>query len=228
MTAPEEKSRMQRSQSGRLQPRLFRLAAPVASALLMPCAPALAADNPAEVLELPTIDVVGTTPIPGIGTPLKDVPANVQIYTSKDLSKQRQTSVTDYLEQNPTSVTINSAQGNPFQPDITFRGFTASPLLGTPQGLAVFQDGVRINEPFGDVVNWDLVPQSAIASIQLIPGSSPAYGPNMLGGALAVYTKSGSQFPGGALGAQGGSFARRAVELEQGGSRGAWDYFFTG
>jgi iron complex outermembrane recepter protein len=228
MTAPEEKSRMQRSQSGRLQPRLFRLAAPVASALLMPCAPALAADNPAEVLELPTIEVVGTTPIPGIGTPLKDVPANVQIYTSKDLSKQRQTSVTDYLEQNPTSVTINSAQGNPFQPDITFRGFTASPLLGTPQGLSVFQDGVRVNEPFGDVVNWDLIPQSAISSIQLIPGSNPTFGLNTLGGAIAIYTKSGSQYPGGAVEVSGGSFGRQTTQFEYGGKNGKFDYFLTG
>jgi hypothetical protein len=160
---------MQRLKSFRLQPRLSCLAASVASALLLPCVPAMAADNPAEVLELPTIEVVGTTPMPGIGTPLKDVPANVQIHTSKDLAKQRQTNVTDYLEQNPTSVTINSGQGNPFQPDINFRGFTASPLLGTPQGISVFQDGVRVNEPFGDVVNWDLIPQSAISSIQLIP-----------------------------------------------------------
>ena len=56
----------------------------------------------------------------------------------------------------------------------------------------MFQDGVRINEPFGDVVNWDLLPQSAIAGIQVIPGSNPLFGLNTLGGALAIYTKSGS------------------------------------
>ena len=72
------------------------------------------------------------------------------------------------------------------RPDL--RGFTASPLLGTPQGLSVFQDGVRINEPFGDVVNWDLLPQSAIASMQLIPGSFPAFGLNTLGSPLAPHT----------------------------------------
>ena len=137
---------------------------------------------------------------------MRDVPANVQIYTSKELGQQRQASIGEYLEQNPTSVTINSSQGNPHQADINFRGFTASPLVGTPQGLSVFQDGVRINEPFGDVVNWDLLPQSAIASIQLIPGSNPAFGLNTLGGALSVYTKSGGSYPGGSLEAYGGSF----------------------
>jgi iron complex outermembrane recepter protein len=185
-------------------------------------------ENPAEALELPTVEIVGTTPLPGMGTPTRDVPANVQIYTSKDLASQRQTSVTDYLEQNPTGIATNAAQGNPFQPDINFRGFSASPLLGTPQGVSIFQDGVRVNEPFGDVVNWDLIPQSAIASIQLIPGSNPAFGLNTLGGAVAVYTKSGAQYPGGGLEVSGGSFGRRNAELEWGGSHGSLDYFLTG
>ena len=187
-----------------------------------------AAENPAEVFELPKVEVIGTTPLPGLGTPIRDVPANVQVHTSKDMARQRQGNPGEYLEQNSTSVTINSSQGNPFQPDINYRGFSASPLLGTPQGLSVFQDGVRINEPFGDVVNWDLVPQSAISSIQLIPGSIPAFGLNTLGGALAVYTKSGTQYPGGAIEASHGSFGRKTLEFEQGGKGGDWDYFLTG
>jgi outer membrane receptor protein involved in Fe transport len=184
--------------------------------------------NPAEALEMPTVEIIGTTPLPGLGTPTQDVPSNVQIYTSKDLSRQGQTNVTEFLEQNPTSITANAAQGNPFQPNISFRGFTASPLLGTPQGVSVFQDGARVNEPFGDVVNWDLIPQSAIASIQLIPGSNPAFGLNTLGGALAIYTKSGAQYPGGDLEVSGGSFGRKTAQLEWGGIMGPMDYFVTG
>ena len=187
-----------------------------------------AADNPAEALELPRIDVIGTTPLPGLGTPLKDVPANVQVYTSQEMGKQRQGNLAEFLEHNPTSVTVNAAQGNPYQTDISFRGFTASPLVGVPQGLSVFQDGVRINEPFGDVVNWDLLPQSAIASIQLIPGSNPLFGLNTLGGALSIYTKSGSLYPGGAVELSGGSFGRRTLQVEHGGESGAWDWFLTG
>lgn len=189
--------------------------------------PAMAA-NPAEVLETPTVEVVGTTPLPGLGIPVRDVPANVQIFTSKEIGQQRQTNVGDYLEQNPTGVTINSAQGNPFQADVNYRGFSASPVLGTPQGLSVFQDGVRINEPFGDVVNWDLMPQSAISSIQLIPGSNPAFGLNTLGGALAIYTKSGSDYPGGAIETYAGSFGRKGIEFEYGGKKDILDYFLTG
>ncbi|MFI4953646.1 MAG: TonB-dependent receptor plug domain-containing protein, partial [Burkholderiales bacterium] len=141
-------------------------------------APIAAADepNPAEVFELPTVEVVGTTPLPGLGTALKDVPANVQSFGRADLRRQRPLDLTDFLDRNANSVGVSAAQGNPYQQDLNFRGFTASPLLGTPQGLSVFQDGVRINEAFGDVVNWDLLPASAISSLQLIPGSNPAFG----------------------------------------------------
>jgi len=184
--------------------------------------------NPAEALELPVVTVVGTTPLPGIGAPLEDVPANVQIYSSHDLARQHAGAMTDFLVQNAGSISANAAQGNPFQPDIAFRGFTASPLLGTPEGLSVFQDGVRVNEPFGDVVNWDLIPQSAISSIQLIPGSNPAFGLNTLGGALAICTKSGAEYPGATLEASAGSFGRRTAELEWGGVRGPVDAFVTG
>ncbi|MCX7163336.1 MAG: TonB-dependent receptor [Rhodocyclales bacterium] len=196
----------------------------IAGLLLQPARAA----NPAEILETPTVEIIGTSPLPGLGTPLRDVPANVQIFTSRELGQQRQTNVGDYLEQNPTGVTINSAQGNPFQSDVNYRGFSASPVLGTPQGISVFQDGVRINEPFGDVVNWDLIPQSAISSIQLIPGSNPAFGLNTLGGALALYTKSGSDYPGGAIETYAGSFGRKGVEFEFGGKKDSLDYFFTG
>ena len=202
------------------------LLAPVAIAAIH--AMCRAADNPAEDVELQRVEVIGTTPLPGLGTPLRDVPANVQVFGAKELKRQRQGNVSEFLEQNPTSVTVNAAQGNPYQTDISFRGFTASPLLGVPQGLSVFQDGVRINEPFGDVVNWDLLAQSAIASIQLIPGSNPVFGLNTLGGALSVYTKSGSENPGTAAELSGGSFGRKTVEFEHGGSSGDWDWFVTG
>ena len=210
----------------RARPAWWVLLAPVAMGALH--AACQAADNPAEDVELQRVDVIGTTPLPGLGTPLREVPANVQVFGQKDLKRQRQGNLSEFLEQNPTSVTVNAAQGNAYQADISFRGFTASPLIGVPQGLSVFQDGVRINEPFGDVVNWDLLPQSAISSIQLIPGSNPVFGLNTLGGALAVYTKSGSENPGTAVELSGGSFRRRTLTFEHGGAAGDWDWFVTG
>lgn len=183
---------------------------------------------PTEPLSLPSVQIIDTAPLPGLGTPLQDVPANVQVHSSQDIEAQRPTALVDYLEQNASGVTLNAAQGNPWQPDISFRGFTASPLLGLPQGLSVFQDGVRINEPFGDVVNWDLIPTSAIASLQLIPGSNPGFGLNTLGGALSIHTKSGLTHQGGSLQSYGGSFGRVATEFEQGGRGESWHYYLTG
>ncbi len=194
-------------------------------ALLAPAT--LWAQTRPEPLTLPTVEVVRTSILPGLGTALQDVPANVQLVHDEDLRRQPGANLADYLERNATSVSVNAAQGNPFQPDVSFRGFTASPLLGLPQGLSVFQDGVRVNEPFGDVVNWDLIPQSAIASMQLLPGSQPGFGLNTLGGALSVQTKSGLSHPGGSVQTQMGSFGRRTLEFEYGASDAEWNYFFT-
>lgn len=201
--------------------------APAAGAALLACCCALPSLAQPASAALPRVDVIVTTPLPGLGTPLRDVPANVQTYGGRELGLQRQGNVTEFLEQNPTSVNVNAAQGNPYQLDVSFRGFTASPLVGVPQGLSVFQDGVRVNEPFGDVVNWDLLPQSAIASLTLIPGSNPLFGLNTLGGALAIITKSGRDHAGGGVELSGGSFGRTTLQVEHGGGAGPWDYFVT-
>jgi iron complex outermembrane receptor protein len=193
------------------------------------CAPALVcAENRAEILETGTIEVVGTTPLPSVGVPLDQVPANIQAATGKSMNEQRSLNVSDFLDNNLGSVTINDTVANPYQPDVLYRGFTASPLLGTPQGLSVFFDGVRVNEPFGDIVNWDLMPSNAIANINLIPGSNPLFGLNTLGGALSVHTKSGAENSGVSTTLTGGSWGRRAFEFEAGGKKDQFDYFVAG
>ena len=198
-----------------------------ALSLCFPYRPAHAA-NPAAELEAPAVDVVGTTPLPGVGTPTSKVPANVQTATDRQIEALPSPALPDFLERSMGGFVSSTSQGNPFQPDVSFRGFAASPLIGTPQGLSVYVDGVRVNEPFGDVVNWDLIPKNAISSVTLIPGSNPVFGLNTLGGALAVITKSGSTYPGVAAQAYGGSFGRWAIEAEAGGRRGSADFFVAG
>jgi iron complex outermembrane recepter protein len=188
------------------------------------------AANKAEALETDKVEVVGTTPLPSIGTPISQVPSNVQTGSSKQIDQQQSLDLSDYLDNNLGSVNTSNTVANPYQADVSFRGFTASPLLGTPQGLSVYLDGVRVNEPFGDIVNWDLIPTNAIANINLIPGSNPLFGLNTLGGALAVHTKSGAEFPGYKATVYGGSWARRAFEFEAGGEskENNLDYFVAG
>lgn len=179
-------------------------------------------------LQTEAVEVVSTTPLPGVGLPIEQIPAGVQVAKGKDIQDQHGLSLADYMNQNMAGVNINEAQNNPYQPDVNFRGFTASPLLGTPQGLSVYQDGVRINEPFGDTVNWDLIPQNAISGIALMPGSNPLFGLNTLGGALSVTTKSGNLYPGGGIQAYTGSWGRRAAEGEYGGKLdNGVNYFFA-
>ena len=186
-----------------------------------------AAGNPAEQLETPSVEVIGVTPLPGFGVPAAEIPSNVQAVTGAEISRQRSINLPEFMNARLPGVNVNDNQSNPFQPDISYRGFSASPLLGTPQGLSVYQDGVRINEPFGDTVNWDLIPTSAISTINLVPGSVPLFGLNTLGGALSIRTRSGAQYPGTEAQVYGGSFGRRAVEARQGGAAGAYDYFVS-
>jgi len=183
-----------------------------------------------ETIETKKIEVISTTPLAGVGLPLEQIPASVQTIKAEQLEAQKSLSIADYINQNLTGVSVNDTQNNPYQPDVSFRGYAASPLLGTPQGLSIFVDGVRVNEPFGDVVNWDLIPTNSINSISLIPGSNPLFGLNTLGGALSVQTKSGRTNPGGAVEYYMGSWGRKAGSAEYGGvsKDGSVDYFISG
>ena len=186
-----------------------------------------AANNPAAVQELQQVIVIGNAPLQGFGLPLNQIPSNVQTATGSDLQREQSMDVTDYINNNFSGVSVSESASNPLQNDIYYHGFTASPLLGTPEGLSVYVDGVRVNESFGDTVNWDLIPESAINTVSLISGN-PVFGLNTLGGALSLQTKSGHDNPGTELEAYGGSFGRHAFEGETGGAFGAFDYFFTG
>jgi outer membrane receptor protein involved in Fe transport len=170
---------------------------------------------------LPAVEVIAPTPVPGLDVPRDRLPTNVHTLRNRELREEEAANFPDVLGLRLPGVTVNEIQGNPYQPDINFRGFTASPLLGTPQGLSVYQDGVRVNEPFGDTVNWDLIPQMAVDNVTLVPGSNPLFGLNTLGGALAIHTKSGDTHPGGAIEFSGGSFKRFVGQFEVGQRLGA-------
>ena len=173
-----------------------------------------------DAAELPTVTVVtvvGTLPIPSMSQPLSEIASAVQTANRTDLANSQALDLSSFMNQRLGGVYVNEVQGNPHQMDVNYRGFTASPLLGTPQGLSVYMDGVRMNQPFGDVVSWDLMPRSAIHNMTLMPGSNPLFGLNTLGGALAVQTKSGLTSPGTSVQTTVGSHQRRSVEVEHGG-----------
>ncbi|HEC74498.1 MAG TPA: TonB-dependent receptor [Methylophaga aminisulfidivorans] len=164
-------------------------------------------------------------PLPGLGLTKEEIPANVQSISAEEIKQAHSLSMTDLFNTKLQGVTVNDYQGNPFQMDIQYRGFTAGPQIGTPQGLSVFIDGIRVNEPFGDVVNWDMIPMNAIASVDLFPGSNPIFGLNTLGGSFALKTKDG--FNNTAMDAEvlAGSFGRKQLQMENGWNNGTIAFF---
>ena len=123
--------------------------------------------------------MIATTPVAGTGISLDKFAGNVQTLSHDALDTPSQ-DLAQRLSQSLGSMNINDTQGNAFSVDLNYRGFTASPALGTPQGLSVYLDGMRINEPLGDVVSWDLLPQFVVDMVTVIPGSNPVYGLNTL------------------------------------------------
>ncbi len=170
------------------------------------------------------IVVIGATPVPGIGIDVAKVPTNVQSIVASDLKRDGTASLTAALNNRLGSISITDTLADPFQPDILYRGFEASPVLGASQGLAVYQNGARINEAFGDAVNWDLVPDFAIERIDLV-SSNPSFGLNALGGALAITMKNGFTYHDREAELSGGSFNLRTGSVQVGANDGRFGVY---
>ena len=179
--------------------RLFR-----ALALALLLRPVGVVAQPAQ--ELPEIQVISTSPL-GAGIDRDKVPALAQTVTSEDFSRTYSSNVTDTLFQRIPGISTSDEQGNSFQTDIRYRGFVASPVPGQPQGLAVYMNGVRVNEAFGDTVNFDFIPTNAIDRAD-IQSNNPVFGLNALGGAINLQMKNGFTFHGAEIEFQAGSYGR--------------------
>src|SRR5512147_2501482 len=166
-------------------------------------APRTATRNLRRVFVYPT----APTTTASSGMDVDKVPASVNAVGAGQIARTGSLNIADALQQQVPGIIISDTTGNPFQPDIQFRGFVASPVAGTPQGLAVYQNGVRVNEAFGDTVNWDLIPTAAIRSVTVVT-NNPAFGLNALGGAVNVQMKDGFNYQGAEINTMGGSFGR--------------------
>jgi outer membrane receptor protein involved in Fe transport len=155
----------------------------------------------------PSPSLYPTTPTPGAGIDPEKVPASVNMVDLTQIDQAHSANIAVALQQYVPGIVVNEVSGNPFQPNVQFRGFVASPVAGTPQGLAVYQNGVRINEAFGDTVNWDLIPTAAIQSVAVVT-NNPAFGLNALGGSIDMQMKNGFIYHGAEIDTMGGSFGR--------------------
>jgi iron complex outermembrane recepter protein len=184
--------------------------------------PAAAAGQP---IELPTIEVVATTPV-GTGIDTTKVPSEAQSISGTEIQQMYQNELSAALNLRMPGVSVTDEIGSPLVNSVDYRGETASPVPGTPQGLAVYQNGVRINESYGDVVNWDVLPTLAIDNTQIVSGN-PIFGLNALAGAVVITMKNGFTWQGTEFDTRFGSDFRRQASLQYGYTTGNWAAYFA-
>jgi iron complex outermembrane receptor protein len=191
-------------------------------------APAVAQQPaPEEVIRMPEVRVSAPARLPDAPLPLDHVPGSVQILTGDEARASGARSVQDVLDRLP-GVTSPDQQGNSAQRDVSLRGFQASPVTGVPQGLSVFVDGVRVNEPTVEEVNFDLIPLDDIERIEVIRGPAALFGRNTLGGALNIVTRRGGEIREVEPEVEAGSFGGQKYRLRAAGPAGPLDYYVAG
>lgn len=189
---------------------------PASSASASPAAATTAAD---------VVEATEAAPVANdLSTALPTVPSATTTVTDDDLKREGTMQVQQALQQNVPGIIISDAAGNPMRAEVSFRGFDASPVSGRSQGLAVYQNGIRINEAFGDTVQWDVIPSNAIESMSVV-SNNPSFGLNALGGAVSILMKDGFSYQGGEIDVMAGSFGRAQIGAQAGMSSGGFGVY---
>ena len=173
------------------------------------------------------ITVIGTSPLPGSGVDRNAIPVDTQVLGSAAIAREGAPDVLQALNSQVAGVNLDSASGNPYQPSLFYNGFEVSPLQGTSQGVAIYVNGVRFNQPFGDTVNWDLIPAIAIAKLD-VEGANPLFGLNALGGSFNIVLKDGFSQQGGQADVSGGAFGTVRGDIEYGVQSGHQAFYVAG
>ncbi len=176
-----------------------------------------------EPVTLAPVEVFATSPL-GTGTNPLDIPGETQSIDSQDIEDLNQSTITDVLARRTPGVSVTDSIGSPLAQSLDFRGETASPVPGTPQGLAVYMNGVRINESYGDVVNWDLIPPMAIDNAQIVTGN-PVFGLNAIAGAVVMNMKNGFTWQGTEIDVQGGTQYTAEGNIQYGIKKDNWAFY---
>ena len=120
---------------------------------------------------------------------LGDSPADLTVLTREDLRRWPAAAVDDALKQVPSFSLFrrtSSLVSHPTTQGVSLRGVGAS---GASRTL-VLLDGVPHNDPFGNWVYWDNIPQLQIESIEVAPsGFSQLYGSSAMAGVINVLTR---------------------------------------
>jgi iron complex outermembrane receptor protein len=178
--------------------------------------------------ELPPIEVVGSI-APAAGPTIgSGVPARVTTLDEAQVDAYEPRILSDALKSVAGFSTYDDL-GSPYKLNLASRGFYSSPVVGLPQGLAVFLDGVRMNEPEASQVNFDLLPMDHIQRIEILSGNGSLLGRNALGGAINLVTARGTGPTSGTVELSGGSFgAARGEAHVSGKARNGMDWYVGG
>ncbi len=179
-----------------------------------------------DVYVAPDVNIISVTPVQGAGVSIDRIPSNIQSIVEEDLNDKKNFSVVETLNRKAAGISISNLNSSPMQNDINFRGYVAGPLLGTAQAMAIYQNGMRVNESFGEVVQWDLVPDFAIHNMQVFTGGDPVFGQNAIGGAISMEMKNGFNFQGANAQVSGGNYKRTNEVFEYGKSFGDYAVYF--
>ena len=164
----------------------------------------------------PDVNVISVSPVQGSGINIERVPSNIQSFDVESLTKKKNFSVVETLNREAAGISISNLNSSPMQNDINFRGYVSGPMLGSAQALAIYQNGMRVNESFGEVVQWDLIPDFAINNMQIFSGGDPIFGQNAIGGAISMQMKNGFDNEGIKTTFSGGTYGRTNEVVEYG------------
>ena len=164
--------------------------------------------------------IVTSTRLPDVPVDPRNLPAKITLITREDIARSGAKTMQEAIQWS-TGIVMFDEVGNSFEQRVDLRGFNNQPVSGT----TVFVDGVRVNEPDFNGINYHLIPIEAIERIEIIPGASAIYGKNALGGVINIITKRGDQTRYTTGEALFGSFQRQRYTINTAGPLGKLDYF---
>src|SRR5437870_4893909 len=198
----------------------------LAGALILASLPSLAGAQQPDSLPTDTLAavVVSGVRLPTVRELARGLAGRTATLHAADLDARGVRSLADALEQLP-GITTSDELGAPGQLDVTLRGFQVSPTIGLPQGVTVYLDGVRVNEPDAHEVNFDLLPLEDVDHVDVTYGPSVLLGRNSLGAAVNLVTRRGTVPAEREVEVSGGSFGRYELKARAGDRRGMWDFY---
>src|SRR2546425_5381951 len=195
----------------------------LASTLTTPVSAQQSDSTPKDTTLLAPVVVTGVR-LPTVRDLARGLAGRTAVLRAQDLDARGVRSLADALEQLP-GVTTSDELGATGQLDVSLRGFQVSPVIGLPQGVTVYVDGVRANEPDAHEVNFDLLPLEDVERVEVVYGPSVLLGRNALGAAVNLVTRRGASPAAREIEASAGRWGRYELKAGAGARPGGWGYY---